>query len=48
MIENQYENANVGEFTCKYKKLIEYKEILLFFMLEINEDFDDGLLQDVV
>jgi hypothetical protein len=48
MIENEYENANVSEFSSKYKKLIEYKEILLFFMLEINEDFDDGLLQDVV
>jgi hypothetical protein len=48
MIENEYENGAVSEFTCKYKKLIEYKEILLFFMLEMNEDFDDGLLQDVV
>ncbi len=28
--------------------MIEFKEILLFFMLEMNENFDDDLLQEVV
>ncbi len=28
--------------------MIEFKEILLFFMLEMNENFDDDLMQDVV
>ena len=30
------------------KKLIEYKEILLFFMSKINKDFNDVLWQDAV
>jgi hypothetical protein len=49
MLENEYENGgNICEFTCRYKKMIEFKEILMFFMLEINENFDDDLMQDVV
>ncbi len=48
MIESEYENGQVKEFKCWYKKLIEYKELIMFFLLEINENFDDDLMQEVV
>lgn len=48
MIESEYENGNVKEFTCIYKKLLELKEITLFFLLELYEDFDEDLLQEAV
>ncbi len=48
MLESQYENANVKEFKCSYKKLVELREIILFFLLQMYEDFDEDLLQNVV
>lgn len=46
LMEGEYENSNVEEFTLKIKKVMDPKEIALHFMLHINDDFDDDLLQD--
>jgi hypothetical protein len=38
----------VDEFTLKIKKVMDPKEIALHFMLHLNEEFDDDLLQDAL
>jgi hypothetical protein len=48
LMEGEYENGDVDEFTLKIKKVMDPKEIALHFMLHINEDFDDDLLQDAL
>ena len=48
LIESEYENGDVEDFTVNVKKILDPKEIALHFLLHINEDFDDDLLQDAV
>lgn len=48
LIEGEYENGDVDEFTLWVKKVLDPKEIALHFLLHINEDFDDDLLQDAI
>lgn len=38
----------MDEFTLKVKKVMDPKEIALHFMLHINDDFDDDLMQDAL
>jgi hypothetical protein len=48
LIEGEYENGDVQEFTVMTKKILDPKEISLHFLLHINDDFDDDLLQDAI
>jgi hypothetical protein len=48
LIEGEYENGDIEEFTIWVKKVLDPKEIALHFLLHINEDFDDDLLQDAI
>ena len=48
LIESEYENGDVDNFTLWVKKILDPKEIALHFLLHINEDFDDDLLQDAI
>lgn len=48
LMQNEYENGEVSWFTVKLKKIMDPKEIALHFMLHINEEFDDDLLQDAL
>lgn len=43
-----FENGDVKEFTVMAKKVMNPKELTLHFLLQLNEEFDDDLLQDVV
>lgn len=48
VIEGQFENGDVSQFTCSGKKVMDPREIYMYFMLEMNPDFDSDLLQTVV
>lgn len=48
LIVAEYENGDVKEIHVTVKRLSELKEVVLHFMLHINEDFDDDLLQDAL
>lgn len=48
LIEGQYENGDVDEFTISVQKILDPREIALHFLLHVNEDFDDDLLQDAI
>lgn len=41
-------NGDVEEVTVTVKKVMDPKEISLHFLLHLNEDFDDDLLQDAI
>lgn len=47
-MEGEFENGDVEQFTLKIKKVMDPKEIALHFMLHINEEFNDDLLQDAL
>lgn len=48
VIEAEHDNGDVSEISVTTKRLMTPKEMYLHFMLHINEDFDDDLLQDAV
>ena len=48
MIEAEHDNGDVSEISVTTKRLMTPREMYLHFMLHINEDFDDDLLQDAV
>jgi hypothetical protein len=48
VIEAQHANGDVDSIEVTTKRLMTQKEMYLHFMLHINEDFDDDLLQDAV
>ena len=48
IIESQFENGDVEEVTIDPKKVMNPKEIYMYFMLKMNEEFDSDLLQTVV
>lgn len=48
LVHNQYENGDCDWFICETVKVVNPKEISMHFLLQINENFDDDLLQDVV
>jgi len=48
LVHNQYENGDCDWFICETVKVVNPKEISMYFLLSINENFDDDLLQDVV
>lgn len=48
LVHNQYENGDCDWFICETVKIVNPKEISMHFMLSLNENFDDDLLQDVV
>lgn len=48
IIDSQFENGDVSEVTVSAKKVMNPREIYMFFMLEMNPDFDSDLLQTVV
>lgn len=48
LVHNQYENGDCDWFICETVKIVNPKEISMHFMLSLNENFDDNLLQDVV
>jgi hypothetical protein len=44
----EFDNGDVKEIHLTIKRLAEMKEVALHFMLHINENFDDDLLQDAL
>ena len=48
LVHSQYENGDCDWFICETVKVVNPKEIAMHFLLSINENFDDDLLQDVV
>lgn len=48
LIHNEYENGDCKWFVCESVKVVNQKELTLFFMLQMNPNFDEDLLQDVV
>lgn len=48
LIMAEYDNGDVKEIHVTVKRLSDLKEVALHFMLHINEDFDDDLLQDAL
>ncbi len=48
LVHNQYENGDCEWFKCETVKIMNPKEIALHFLLNINKDFDEDLLQDVI
>ena len=47
IIDSQFENGDVTEVTVDPKKVMDPKEIYMYFMLGINPDFDYDLLETV-
>jgi hypothetical protein len=47
-IRIRYESFNI--MSIRVTRLFDYtmKEIMMFFLLHLNEDFDDDLLQDAI
>jgi hypothetical protein len=43
-----HENSNVREVKIVVKRLMTVVEMYVHFMLHMNEDFDDDLLQDAL
>ena len=48
LVENMYENGDCGWFQCSVKRILEPKQIALHFMLNLNPNFDEDLLQDAI
>ena len=47
-IQAEHTNTECEEVKIISRKLVDLKEISLLFLLHINDDFDDDLLQDTV
>jgi hypothetical protein len=48
LVQVEKENGDVKEMIVTVKKIMDPKEISLHFLLTLNEDFDDDLLQDAL
>lgn len=48
VIEAYHLNGDCEDCTFTTKKMVDPKEISMHFLLHLNEDFDDDLLQDAV
>jgi hypothetical protein len=48
LITAYYDNGNVQEIQVEQRRMAEKREVALHFMLHLNEDFDDDLLQDAI
>jgi hypothetical protein len=48
VIQIKCENSDVKEIIVNKVRIIVLKEMLLHFMLHINEDFDDDFLKDAI
>jgi hypothetical protein len=48
LIMAEYDNGDVKEIHVTVKRPSDLKEVAIHFMLHINEDFDDDLLQDAL
>jgi hypothetical protein len=48
MVQTYFENGDVQSMDISIKKVMDPKEISLHFLLHMNEDFDDDLLQDAI
>jgi dynactin complex subunit len=48
LVQSYHENGDVEDIVVTCKKVMEPKEISLHFLLHLNEDFDDDLLQDAI
>jgi hypothetical protein len=48
LVHNRYEAGGCEGFECESMKIVQPREIWMQLMLGMNENFDDGLLQDVV
>jgi len=46
LIMAEYDNGDVKDIHVTNRRMTQMKEIAVHFMLHINEDFDDDLLQD--
>ena len=43
-----YENRECKEFLRTQLHFISQKEVILHFMLDLNDDFDEDLMQDII
>ena len=48
VVEGKHVNGDVEKVDVTIKKIMDPKEISLHFLLHLNEDFDDDLLQDAI
>lgn len=48
VVEGFHTNGDVDNVKVTVKKIMDPKEISLHFLLHLNEDFDDDLLQDAI
>lgn len=48
MVQAYFENGDVQSMDISIKKVMDPREISLHFLLHMNEDFDDDLLQDAI
>jgi hypothetical protein len=46
MVEADYNTNNVREITVRQTQIWVFKDLMVHFLLHINEDFDDDLLKD--
>jgi hypothetical protein len=44
----EYPPGDVSEIFIRYCKVISLKDVYLRFMLKLNENFDDDLLQEAI
>ncbi len=48
MVEAEHATGDVDKIVVTAKKVMDPKEIALFLLLHLNEDFDEDLLQDAI
>ena len=48
MVQTEHTNGDCSEMTVSVNKIMDPKEIAMHFLLHINDDFDDDLLQDAI
>ena len=47
-MESEYENSDVDNFTLYTKKILDRKDISMYFLQSLNPNFHDDLLSDAV
>jgi hypothetical protein len=48
LVQAEYANGDVREMLVRVRRMMVKKEVYLQFLLHLNEDFDDDLLQDAL
>ena len=48
LLMGRYDNGDVRDISVRVMRMSEMREVALHFMLHLNEDFADDLLQDAI